>query len=148
MGLENSQVDLGHACEVLNTCGNVLFIFLFTEVQHVGGEEGLTILAEVFFISSEHPIKPRQKLFSAMIRVKYHWDPIVLSHQSDMLGSSNGTQDGCLLGIILDAFASQEGCSAIGELNDHWGLDVTSSLKGQMVHYNLMPGLRRPPGQV
>ena len=53
-----------------------------------------------------------------VITVKDDWHSVVLGHQSDMLSSGNGSQDGCLLSGVLDAFARQEGCSSVGKLEN------------------------------
>ena len=43
------QVDLGHALQVLLADGDVVLQGFLGQIQHVGGEEGLTVLLEVFF---------------------------------------------------------------------------------------------------
>ena len=69
----------------------------------------------------------------------------MFGHQSDMLSSSNSSQDGGLLSCVLDSLSCQEGCSSIrklkyflhteedwliiSHLNDNWGIDISCSLQ-------------------
>ena len=53
----------------------------------------------------------------------------MLRHQSGVLGTSDGSEDGRLLSGVLDSLARQEGGSTVGELNDDWGVDISGGLQ-------------------
>ncbi len=84
---------------------------------------------EISLISIKHAIKPFQEFLGTMITMDHHWHSIMLGHEPCMLSSSNGSQNGCLLLVILDTFACQKGSSTIGKLNNHWWLNVTGCLQ-------------------
>lgn len=60
----------GHAFEVLDASGNIIFFALLGKVKHVRGEERFLVLLEVGFVGLEHTIKPRQEFVSTMVRVQ------------------------------------------------------------------------------
>ena len=86
-----------------------------------------------------------------MITVQDHRHSVVFGHESHMLSSSNGSQDGSFLSRVLDTFTSQECGSSIGELkhlifssellthlhlviiisylNNNWRVDVSGGLE-------------------
>ena len=123
------QIHRSHPLEVLGTGGDVLLIKLLTEVQHMRGEERLSISLEIFLISLEHSIKPGEEFLSTVITVENHRHTIVLGHQPHVLGPSYGSQDSSLLVGVLDTLASQECCSSVGELDDDRRVDVPGSLE-------------------
>ena len=59
----------GHAGQVLFADLNVFLFGLFGEIEHVGGEEGLSVGLEVLFVGFEHAVEPRQQVFGTVIRV-------------------------------------------------------------------------------
>lgn len=50
--------------------------------------------------------------------------------RTDVVGGSDGTSDGSLLLVVLEALATEEGGSTLGDLEDDGGLGVAGTLKG------------------
>lgn len=65
------EADRGHAREVFDAGSDVFFFGLLGEIEHVGGEEGFTVLFVVSLVSGEHTIEPRKEFLGAMVRVQY-----------------------------------------------------------------------------
>ena len=95
-----------HRCCALEVLGgrlNVPVNCLLRQVDHVGGEEGLAMLLEVFLIRIHHAIEPRQELLRAVVGVKDDRDTISGSDRSDVVRSCDGTSYRGLLLVIFDA---------------------------------------------
>jgi len=121
-------VDLGHALKVLDADLNVLLLAVLREIEHVGGEEGLAMLLKVLLVGSEHAIKPGKELLGAVVRVNDDGDTVRLGDSTDVVGTSDGTEDGSGLTLVGDSLSGVEGSTTVGELDDDGGLCVTGSL--------------------
>lgn len=64
-----------------------------------------------------------------VVAVENDGDAVVLGHQSDVLSSRDGPEDGGFLPGVLDALPREEGSTSIGKLNDDGGVDVPGSLQ-------------------
>lgn len=64
------NTEWGHAFEVLDAGGDIVFFALLGKVKHVGGKESFLVLLEVSFVGLEHTVKPWQEFMSAMVRVQ------------------------------------------------------------------------------
>jgi hypothetical protein len=58
-----------HTFQVIGANFDVFFLGFFRQVEHVRGKERFPILLEVFFVSLQHSIEPREQLFGTMVRV-------------------------------------------------------------------------------
>ena len=115
------DLHLDEALKVLNADCDVLLIRLLTEIEHVGGVEGLSVLLVVSLIGLEHAIEPGEELLRAVVGVKDDRDAVVGGHLADMEGHGDGT-GGCGVGV-LGGLASEVSSAAIGNL-DHDGAVV------------------------
>jgi hypothetical protein len=93
----------------------------------VGREKWFTVNSEVFFISLKHTIEPWKKLLGTVIRVKNNWNTVSLSDLTNVESTSNGTKNRSFLVLVGDTLTSVESRTTIGELNDDWSLNITSS---------------------
>lgn len=125
-------VDLGHALEVFSANLDVFFLGLFGQIKHMRGEERLAVLFEVGLVGVEHAVEPRKKLVGAVVGVYDDRDAIGRSNSTNVVGSSDGASDGGELGLgwVLDALASPEGSTALGDLEDDRGLGFACTFKG------------------
>ena len=71
---------------------------------------------EISLISFKHSIEPLEQLLGAVIAVEDDRDAVVLGHQTNVLSSGDGAEDGALLLIILDGLAGHESGTTIAEL--------------------------------
>lgn len=122
-------VDLGHSLEVLDADLNVLLLALLGQVEHVGGEEGLSVLLEVSLVGLEHAVEPGEELLGAVVRVEDDGDTIVGGDGSDEVGGSGGSGDGGLLVAVGETLSTEESGTTLGDLEDDGGLDVSGSLQ-------------------
>merc|ERR1712086_742967 len=86
--------DLVHGChflEVLRTDTDILIVGFLRQVKHVGGEQCLDIYLEVFLISFNHPIKPREQLLGTMVRMAEHRDAICRSNIPSVMCACNSS---------------------------------------------------------
>jgi len=90
------------------------------------------VLCKVLFISSQHAIEPGQKLLGAVVRVHDNGDAIGGSNVTDVMGTSNGSEDGSSLVLVGDSLACKEGSATVRELDNDGRLDITSSLYNTM----------------
>jgi len=125
-------VDLGHAVEVFDANLNVLLLAVLREIEHVGREKRFTVLGKVFLISSQHTIEPRKELLGAVIRVNNDGDTVGLGNGANMVGASNGSENGGLLVLVGDTLSSVVSSTTVGELDDNGGLCVTGSLESSI----------------
>ena len=115
------DLHLDKALKVLDADGNVLFIRLLTEIKHVRGVEGLSVLLVVGLVGLKHTIEPGQELLGAVVRVKDDGDAVVRGHLADVEGHGDGTGGG---GVgVLGGLASEVGSATVGDL-DHDGAVV------------------------
>jgi len=124
-------VHLGHSLKVLDTSLNVLLLGLLGQVQHVGREEGDTVLLEVGLVSVQHSVEPGQELLGAVVRVHDDGDSVSGGNGSDKGGGSDGSGDGSLLlvRVVLDSLSGPEGGSSLGDLEDDGRLEVSGGLE-------------------
>ena len=101
-------VDLGHALEVLLADGNVFFERFLGQVEHMGGEEGFTVLFVVFFVGNEESLEPLQPRLLAVICVKNDWYTVQGGNLADVLGSGNGSRDGGHIVIVINCLTSNK----------------------------------------
>jgi hypothetical protein len=76
------------------------------------------VVLVVRLISFEHTIEPREELLCAVIRVDDDWYAISWRDGSDVVSCCNGTRNGALLLVVLQAFTTEEGGSSLGDLED------------------------------
>lgn len=89
-----------HWCSSLQVCGSsldVVFNLLLAQIDHVGGEQRLVVLLEVFLISVEKTIQPWQELLGAVISVEDNWDTVCWCKSTDIVSTGDTTSDGGLL---------------------------------------------------
>lgn len=60
---------------------------------------------------------------------KSHIHAVVGSNGTDEVGSSDGTSDGSLLVVVLQALSGEESGTTLRNLEDDRGVDVSGSLK-------------------
>ena len=65
-----------------------------------------------------------------MVAMNDHGDAIMFGHQPDMLSTSDGSQNGTFLLVILDAFAGDKCASTIAKLDHDGGFDIPGGLQG------------------
>ena len=95
----------------------------------MGREERDTVVLEPLLIGIEHAIEPWEELLGAVVGVEDNWDAVCWSNSADVVGSSNGTSDGSLLVTVLDTLTGEVSRTALGDLEDDWGLGVTGGLE-------------------
>jgi len=111
--------DLGHSLKVLHTDLNVLLLGLLGHVQHVGGEQGLSVLLVVGLVGIEHTIEPWKELLGAVVRVENDGDTVVRSDSSDVVGGSGGTGNRSgLVGTVGKTLTTEESGTSLGDLED------------------------------
>jgi hypothetical protein len=103
---------------------------LLRQINHVGGEEGLSVKLEVSLIGIEHTIQPREELLGAVVGVKDDGDVVGGSNATDVVGSGNGTSNGTTLVTVGNTLTGEESSTTLGELQDNGALLVTGSLEG------------------
>mmetsp|Transcript_86876 Transcript_86876/g.137796 ORF Transcript_86876/g.137796 Transcript_86876/m.137796 type:complete len:403 (+) Transcript_86876:277-1485(+) len=114
------QVDLGHALQVLLADGDVILQGFLGQIQHVGGEEGLTILLEIFLTGLNQTVEPWQPGLLAVVGVQDHWHAIQLGHLTHMERPCHGARDAGGVVRVVRCLASQELPAATAE-GDHHG---------------------------
>ena len=107
-----------HALEVLNADGNVVLIWFFRQIEHVGGVEGLTVLSEVGLVGLHHAVEPWEKLLGAVVRVENDGDTVVGCHGTNVEGQSDGSGSACV--GVLAGFAGVKLAAAIRDLDHDW----------------------------
>ena len=124
------EVDLGHALKVLYAELNVLLLWLLREVEHVGGEEGLSVLLEVSLVGLEHAVEPWQELLGTVVRVEHDGDAVRRGDSADVGGGGAGTGNGgSLVSAVGETLAAEEGGAALGDLEDDGRVDIAGSLE-------------------
>lgn len=78
-----------------------------------------TFLFTTDLVGCQHAVKPRQKLFGAVIRVEHDWDAVEFRHLSDVQGHRHGSRNGgLLLGLlVVDALTGIKGRTAVRRLD-------------------------------
>ena len=113
----------GHALEVLDANGNVLLVGLLAEVEHVGGEEGLSVGLEVLLRGGEEGVDPGKPRLLAVVGVKDDGDAVEGGDLTDVLGSGNGSGNGCRIVVVVKGLSGNELSATLGE-SDHDGSSV------------------------
>jgi hypothetical protein len=132
--------------QVLDTNFDVLGLGFLGQVQHVGAEEGFAVCLEVFFVGSDHAVEPRKQLLGTVVRVDWgefegqsfrgqsksklpllthDGNSVRAGHRADEMSSSNSSQNRSLLLSVGKAFAGHELSTAVRELDNDGGLDVS-----------------------
>jgi hypothetical protein len=76
------------------SCGlNVELDFLFAQIDHVAGEQRLSVLFEVLLIGIKKTIQPWQELLGTVIRVKNDWNAVGWGNSADELSTCDSTSD-------------------------------------------------------
>lgn len=119
-------VDLGHAFHVLLADGNVFFQGFLGKIQHVGREEGFSVLFKVFFVGGEKTVNPRQPGLLAVISVEDNRDVVQFGDLTDVKGSGNASSNGGSIVSVVGGFSGNELTSSLGE-SDHDGSSVLGS---------------------
>lgn len=86
--------ELLHWCSTLKILGSGLDVVLnslLAQIDHVAGEERLTVLLEVLLISIEKTIQPWEELLGAVIGVQNDWNAICWGNGTDVVSSSDTT---------------------------------------------------------
>lgn len=118
-----------HALEVLGRGGDVELDLLLGQVDHVRGPEGLAGSLEPLLVGIEHAVQPGQKLLGAVVGVEDDGDAIGGSNGADVVSRGNGTLDGSLLVLVVDALAGEVGGTTLRGLQDDGRLLVAGSLE-------------------
>lgn len=137
-----------HWCSALKVLGgslNVEVDLLLGKINHVGGEQWLSVLLEVLLISVEKAVQPWKELLGAVISMEDDWNTVCWRNSADVLSTCDTTSDGSLLVAILHALMSislyastltmlsnlsgEVCCTSLGHLEDDWRLGIASSLK-------------------
>lgn len=137
-------VDLGHACKVLLTNGDVVVLGLLGEIEHVRGKQGLAVLLVIRLIGFKHAVKPGEQLLGAMVRMQDYRpagretaEHIVNSEHSHSIGfrdsanvvsSSDCTGDGCLLLIVRKTLAGEVRRATLRDLKNNRRFDVAETI--------------------
>lgn len=100
----------GSALEVLGGGLNVPLDGLLREIDHVRGEEGLTLLLEVSLVGIEHAIEPREELLGAVVGVKDDGDAVGGSERADIVGSGDRASNGSGLVGVAHTLTSASVC--------------------------------------
>mmetsp|Transcript_37551 Transcript_37551/g.79809 ORF Transcript_37551/g.79809 Transcript_37551/m.79809 type:complete len:256 (+) Transcript_37551:758-1525(+) len=124
--------NLCHACQVLDAHLDVLLQRLLREVDHVRGEEGLTVQLEVALVGVEHAVQPGEEGFRAMIRVKDHRHTVLFSHRPHVVRTRDGACDAGMKVGVVEALASVELRSTRGELNHDRRVELPSCLQASV----------------
>lgn len=120
---------LGHAGEVLDAGADVLLVRLLTQVKHVGGEERNAVDLVVSLVGIEHAVEPREELLGAVVGVEDNWDTVERGDGAYVVGKSDRAGDRGLLLVVWKTLTSEEGTTAVGNLENDWGFDVACSLE-------------------
>jgi hypothetical protein len=135
------QSDGSHALEILDARRDVLFLGLFGEIEHVGGEECLLVFFKVRLVSLQHPVEPRKELVGTVVAVQNnraekdgisvtsgadgcHLHAVRLGHSADMMGCGNCARNRSLLLIVGKTFASEVCATSLRNLNNNGGFNV------------------------
>lgn len=120
----------GSALEVGSGGADVVVNGLLGQVDHVGGEEGLAVLLEVFLVGVEHAVEPWQELLGAVVGVEDDGDAVGGRDGADVVGRGDGAGNGGGLVAVGDALAGKVGSTALRGLQDDGGLGVAGGLEG------------------
>lgn len=90
----------GSTLEVLGGSLHVELNLLLGKIDHVRGEQWLSVLLVVSLISIQQAIQPWEKLLGAVVGVKNDWNAICRGNGSDVVSTGNTTSDGGLLGTV------------------------------------------------
>lgn len=94
-----------HWCSSLQIFGSSLDVvvnLLLGQIDHVGREQRLAVLLEVFLISVEKTVQPWQKLLGTVIGVEDNWDTVCWCESTDVVGTGDTTSDGSLLVTVCN----------------------------------------------
>lgn len=83
--------------QVFSSGLDVVVNLLLAQIDHVGGEQRLAVLLEVFLIGVEKTIQPWQELLGAVISVEDNWDTVCWCESTDVVSTGDTTSDGSLL---------------------------------------------------
>lgn len=165
------ETERGHTLEVLLANLNILLFGLLGKVQHVRGEEGLAVLLVVRFIGLEHTVEPREEFLGTVIGVhndgsirsklvkncirhtrvshqrsnlgKANLHAVGLGHEPSVVGGTDSADDRCLLLVVGKALAGEVGGTALRDLDDDRGFDVSEtrlSLASSLLKRCIVPG--------
>ena len=95
----------------------------------MGAEEGLAGGVLVLLVGDKHAVEPREILLVAVVGVQNDGDAVGRGDGADVVSSRDGTLDHGLVLGGLEAFASEEGRAAAGNLKDDGGLQVLGGLE-------------------
>ena len=107
-----------HALEVVHTGLDVLFNGLLTEVDHVGGEQGLSGGLVKSFSLVQQAVDPRQQLPGAVVRVQHDRHTVCRGQLVDVMGRRHTAQNLGLLLVQFQGFAGIECGAAVGQLDN------------------------------
>lgn len=122
------DTNLAHPLEVLDAGANVFFVGFFGKVEHMRGEERLSMLPVVCFIGFEHTVKPLQELLGAVIRVEDDRNAVRGGDGTDKVRGGDRAGNRSLLILVVETLTAEEGATALRDLYDYWRLDVAGSL--------------------
>lgn len=117
------DADLGEFLKVGLADADVLLEGLLGEVEHVGGEEGLSVGLEVLLRGGEEGVDPGKPRLLAVVGVKDDGDAVEGGDLTDVLGSGNGSGNGCRIVVVVKGLSGNELSATLGE-SDHDGSSV------------------------
>jgi hypothetical protein len=98
----------------------------------VRGEERFTVDLEVFFISGNHTVEPRQELLGTMVRVDKDGDTVSLGNGTNVVSTRDGTKDRGFLVLVVNGLTGNIGSTTVGELDDDGRLVLLGSFKSSI----------------
>mmetsp|Transcript_29506 Transcript_29506/g.64862 ORF Transcript_29506/g.64862 Transcript_29506/m.64862 type:complete len:208 (-) Transcript_29506:365-988(-) len=92
------------------------------------------MLFEICFISFQHPIKPRQQLLCAVVRVQDHRNSVRWCNRTHKMRARYAAQNCRRLSGVVYCLASHELRTAMRELDDNWRIDRLGGLEHSYNH--------------
>lgn len=117
-------------CEVLGSGLDVVVDALLRKIDHVAAEQRDAVFLEEGLIRVHHTIQPRKQLLGAVVGMQNDGDAVGRGNGTDEVSRSNGAGDGCLLVLVRDALASEEGRATVGYLEDDRGASISGTFQG------------------
>ena len=123
-----AHAEWGHALQDAGADFQVLAQRLGRQVEHVGGEQRLAGLLEMFFALFQQAFDPGHQLLVGMIGVENDADAIFRGQQMNVLRRGGRAQDARAV-RIGNALAAEEARAAVGHLDDDVRFRLGSGLQ-------------------